>query len=255
MVCNVLISYEGYKGLNPMQFGYQDCEPRHSYGPAVRTHWLLHFVVSGFGYFTIKNKTYKISPGEIFVIPPYIETYYEADKEHPWHCIWIGLTADGALPIPLAEKLRCPEALSVFNDMKNCTEFSAGRSAFLCARLWDLFALFAGRETPREDYIKKALDCIHSEYMNHITVKEIADRLNFDRTYFSVLFKKTVGISPKQYLSDFRLNTAAALLAKQKVTVSVAAMSVGYSDIYTFSKMFKQHFGVSPKEYRAASRP
>jgi len=250
MFHNVLISDEGYAGLNPVQFGYEDCKPCHSYGPAIRTHWLLHFVVSGFGCFTIENKTYKISPGEMFVIPPYVETYYKADKEHPWHYIWIGFTTNEPLPVQLAEKVCCPEALSVFDDMKNCTEFSTGRSAFLCARLWDLFALLAGRETPREDYIKKALDCIHSEYMNHITVEEIADRLNLDRTYFSVLFKRTIGKSPKQYLLDFRLNTAATLLVEQKVSVSVAAISVGYSDIYTFSKMFKQRFGIPPKEYR-----
>jgi AraC-like DNA-binding protein len=84
--------------------------------------------------------------------------------------------------------------------------------------------------------------------MTDISVEEIANRLNLDRTYFSVIFKKKVGISPKQYLLKYRMNIATTLLA-DNLSVSVVARSVGYSDLYIFSKMFKRHFGVSPTEY------
>ena len=77
-----------YGGLNPMQFGYENCKPSHFYGPAIRTHWLLHYVISGFGSFHYQGKIYKIHPGEIFVIPPWIETYYEADAVNPWNYIF-----------------------------------------------------------------------------------------------------------------------------------------------------------------------
>ena len=36
----------GYGGMNPVQLGYEDCEPSHSFGPAVREYWLLHYVAS-----------------------------------------------------------------------------------------------------------------------------------------------------------------------------------------------------------------
>lgn len=44
--------------------------------------------------------------GNIFVIPPYLETYYQADAQNPWHYVWIGFTADARLP----EALRRPRA-------------------------------------------------------------------------------------------------------------------------------------------------
>jgi len=47
----------------------------------------------------------------------------------------------------------------------------------------------------------------------------------------------------------FRLQTAADLMIKPGKTPSVAASSVGYTDIYNFSKAFKKKYGLSPRKY------
>lgn len=249
MMHDIIVANENYSGLNPVLFGYEDCSASHFFGPAVRTHWLIHFVVSGFGYYKIGEREYNIGPGEMFVIPPYEETFYKADRENPWSYIWIGFTSDSPLPAELKDTVRCPEALGIFNAMKSCSETEKGRSAFLSARLWDLFALLLGNEKNETDYVDKALDCMHSEYMNGITVEQIALRLNLDRCYFSSLFKKKTGTSPKQYLLNYRMSVALSLMLDKNMSVSVAACSVGYSDIFNFSKMFKRHYGMSPNEY------
>ncbi len=253
MMHNVIVTDNKYSDLNPVQFGYEKCKKSHSFGPAIRTHWLIHYVVSGCGIYRIKNTTYKVVAGEMFVIPPYEETYYEADNEDPWNYIWIGFTTDKNLPKKLPDIITCPEALEIFNAMKKCEDFSDGKSAYLSARLWDLFALLLGKGNHKYDYVDKALEYIHSEYMNDISVEKIARLLKLDRTYFSVIFKRKTGISPKQYLLDYRMNVAAFLLTNNNISVSVAAYSVGYSDLYTFSKMFKKHFGVSPTNYAKKS--
>ena len=249
MFNSVIIGNEGYSGLNPIQFGYQDCERGHFYGPAIRTHWLIHFVVSGYGTFKIEDSEYKIGPHEIFVIPPFVETYYKADKTNPWEYIWIGFTADNELPASLPHTMKLPEAESIFNTMKKCAEFSEGRSAFLSARIWDLFAQILAKKIERTDYVKSALDYMHSEYMTGITIADVADKLNIDRTYFYTIFKKKIGISPQQYLLNHRMNIAVSLIKNQNISISTAAYSVGYTDISVFSKAFKKHFGISPKQY------
>lgn len=246
---NVIVNDEKYDGLNPVLFGYEDCEKNHFFGPAIRKYYLLHFVVSGFGRFEIRDKSYSVGPGEIFVIPPDEETYYEADSIRPWNYIWIGFTANSPLPIELDDVVRCPEAVSVFDSMKKCESMSGGQSAYLAGKLWEFFSLLLENEARNKDYVERALDCIHSEYMNDISVGQIAQRLNLDRTYFSTVFKNKMHISPKQYLMNHRMSIAASLLVESRKNVSVTAMSVGYSDIFTFSKMFKRHFGVSPNEY------
>ena len=100
------------------------------------------------------------------------------------------------------------------------------------------------------DYIKKALNCMNSEYVNGITVQQVADRLNLDRSYFYSIFKAQMGVSPQKYLINLRLERAAELLTVYGESPSTAGISVGYPDLYHFSKIFKQHFGVSPRKYQ-----
>lgn len=239
-----------YGGLNPVQFGYETCQPAHSFGPAVRTHWLLHYVASGFGKFTREGVTYRVGSGQIFVIPPFLETYYEADRERPWQYMWIGFTTEEKLPEVFSQPvIACPGVGDVFNEMMSCSSMENGRSAFLSGCLWKLVAVLLEKGKPKADYIDKALNCMHSEYSRGITIREIADRLGLDRSYFSTAFSKRIGVSPSEYLINLRLAKAAELMRIYKERPSTAAISVGYDDPYHFSKIFKKRFGMSPREY------
>lgn len=242
---------QNYKDFSPMQFGSENCVPGHFYGPAVRTHWLLHYVVYGFGTFVRGGVSHSVKPGDIFVIPPYEETYYEADKKNPWRYIWIGFTTLGDVPEQLKEPvLHCPAAGAVFEDMLRCGKMENGRSAFLAAKIWELVSILQEGGETTTDVIELALSCIHSEYANGITVQQVAERLNMNRSYFSELFKDRVGMSPQKYLIHLRLERAAELLTVYGESPTTASISVGYPDIYHFSKIFKQYFGVSPRIYQ-----
>ncbi len=250
MMNNIVVHDMSYPGLNPILFGYENNPKSDVFGPAVLNCWLIHYVVTGFGTFTINGWTHTIHPSEMFVIPPHVEVSYKSHDKFPWNYIRIGFTASSGLPKKLPPVIRCPEASDIFQQMKTCDSFSEGRSAFLTARLWDLFALLIGKEEGTTDYVQTALDYIHSEYMHKITVSDIASRLSLDRSHFSVLFKNKVGMSPGAYLLSHRMNMAASLMSEKGISVSVAAASVGYSEIYSFSKTFKRYFAISPTEYK-----
>ena len=129
-----------------------------------------------------------------------------------------------------------------------------GQQEYLSAKAWEILAYFFANDKSAvsriEDYAERAKTCIEADYMNGITVTDIAKRLNLERSYFSTIFKKSVGVSPQQYLGEFRLNKAAKLLISQHMSVSEAAYATGYTDIVNFSRMFKKHFGMSPTEYK-----
>ena len=250
-----IIINQHYADFNPVQFGYEDCRPAHNYGPAVRTHWLLHYVVSGKGRFLREGRTYHVGAGDIFVIPPYLETFYEADAADPWRYIWIGFTAKGGTVAPFEEPvIHCPAAGAIFEEMKNCSRYEAGRSAYLASRLWELTGLLLEQGNQEVDYVEKAIHCIRAEYMHPLTVQALADRLGLDRSYFSAIFKARTGLPPGKYLLHYRLETAADLMLRHGERPSTAAASVGYPDIYHFSKLFKAHFGLSPREYVKAKK-
>ena len=239
-----------FPGINPVDFGYEDCEPGHFFGPAVRTYWLLHYVQSGCGIFRRNGNEYSVEPGELFVIPPYEKTFYQADAQNPWKYGWVGFTAEMELPELLQKPvIHRPEAGRVFSEMRRCGKFTGGKEAFLLGKIWELLSLFWEENIPAPDYVQLAEACMESEYMNGITVAEIAGRLGLDRSYFSSLFREARGISPQQYLVNLRLEKAAELMVRFGQTPSTVAISTGYSDVYNFSRMFKKHFGLSPRDY------
>lgn len=245
-----IVVNEGYKDLNPVSFGYEVCEKSHSYGPAVRSHWLLHYVVSGKGIFERDSKRYRLSQGDIFVIPPYLQTYYEADSQTPWEYIWIGFNS--SLPLPGALQnpvIHCPEAAGIFGQMKLCQSLDSGKSAYLAGCLWQLISIFTELDRVKGDYVDKALSFIHTQYGTSIRVSDLAEQLNLDRCYFSDLFKKRTGQSPGTYLRYYRLAKAAELMRAYGESPATAAYSVGFEDLAHFSKSFKKQFGVSPRAY------
>lgn len=236
-----------YDDLMPLNFGYEDCAGGHSFGPAVRSFWLLHYVCSGFGTFVREGVSYSVGPGQMFVIPPDEVTVYTADGEKPWSYHWIGFSC-GELLLPLGAVHTCPEAGEVFERLRACRTFEGGRSAYVRGVLWQVFALLLEQNKQEKDYIHAAKSYMSAEYVNGINIGDVAKELGLDRSYFSSYFKERVGISPREYLLNLRMEKAAALmLAAEKP--SVAAASVGYTDIFVFSKAFKRHYGVSPREY------
>lgn len=235
--------------IDPLFCGQETCKPDHCWGPGVRPYWLIHYVDSGKGIFRIGQTVHTIKAGSFFVIPPNEEVFYQADHSEPWSYQWVGFRCEGALPCTLPSVMHCPDARSVFHSMLECEHLSGGSKAYLTGRIWDLFSVLMEDLHPADDAVEQALNYIHSKYMYPLNVETIASRVNLERSYFTTLFTARVGISPGKYLHQYRMEIAAGLLAKDRLSVTTTALSVGYPDIYTFSKSFKRYFGVSPSEY------
>ncbi|MBR7142498.1 MAG: AraC family transcriptional regulator [Clostridia bacterium] len=246
MYSEVIIN-KNYEGVNPVQFGFESCQKSHGFGPAMRTYWLFHFVVSGKGIFQINDKRYELSSGMMFVIPPFTETYYEADSEDPWEYIWVAFI--GTPPLQLNDFYDIPGALRIFQHMKASHNLHNGKTEFILAQLWELFSFLMEEDRTKEDPVNTALNLIHSQYMTPLTVQQMAESVHLERTYFSKIFSMKMGVSPQQYLIEHRMKQAKAFLSLG-YSVTTTAISVGYSDIYIFSKIFKQRFGESPSRYQ-----
>lgn len=239
--------------IHPFQFGYEACKPCHYASPGARHYWLVHYVLSGKGSFQVNGRKYDLSKGWLFVISPNDHASYEADEEDPWFYTWITFYTDTPLPVQLKEAIYLPEASSIFTEMRLSKKMINGKEAFLCAKIWELFSLIMEGNNDNMDHIEKALRIIHAEYMTGITIEEIANRLHLDKSYFSHTFRKRMNTSPKQYLTNLRMEQALGLMKTHSYSVTEAAVAVGYENIYNFSKMFKRHYGASPKNYQLKS--
>lgn len=91
---------------------------------------------------------------------------------------------------------------------------------------------------------------IEENYGSTIKVEDIAENIGVDRKYLRNLFFKYLGVSTKDYLTNYRIEKAKEMLAANSVAVCEVASAVGYADALGFSKLFKKHVGVSPSDYR-----
>ena len=93
---------------------------------------------------------------------------------------------------------------------------------------------------------------VHIQGNYHIPIKvtDIADFVCINRSYLYSLFQEELEMSPRQFLSRYRITKAAALLLTSSLSVESIALSTGYNDAFVFTKAFKQLTGMSPTVYR-----
>lgn len=100
------------------------------------------------------------------------------------------------------------------------------------------------------DYVAYVKEYVTENYMNNISLTELADRIHVSRTHLSALFNKEVGCSFPEYMAKYRIHKALDIMKHSKLPLSRIAELVGYPDYVHFSKTFKKYVGVSPQTYR-----
>ena len=251
------------------QCGSENCSSKHGFGPAVRDHYLIHFILEGEGYYIVKGKRYKLRKNQGFLICPGELTYYEASESNPWSYIWVGfngLKAKNYLnDINLNEENLVFEYNKDGNNLKyyidtllNLKNMSfhdelktEGLLYLFLAELVENSSYRKGViENQAELYVKKAIEYIENNYIYDIKVIDIANYVGLNRSYFFTIFKKHLNIAPQEFLLKYRMDKAYILLNDDKLSIGDIARSVGYKDPLVFSKIFKKVNRVSPKVYR-----
>lgn len=103
--------------------GCSQTESLHSFGPASKPHYLIHYVLSGKGIFRFHGKEYRLEAGYGFLIQPDELAFYQADAKEPWSYLWVGF--DGS------------QAKEYLNSMG----LSARHPIFSCDRDEELYAI------------------------------------------------------------------------------------------------------------------
>ncbi len=91
---------------------------------------------------------------------------------------------------------------------------------------------------------------IQQNYVQDISMQELARKMNYSEAYFCKLFKQCFHKNFTAYLTEYRVKEAKKLLMQPTVNVKEAGRCVGYTDSGYFAKVFKRVTGMSPTEYR-----
>jgi AraC-like DNA-binding protein len=104
-----------------------------------------------------------------------------------------------------------------------------------------------------DEQIGPAINAMHGEPAHSWTLQELAERVGMSRSGFAQKFKETVGATPIDYLTRWRMLLAGDRLANSNDPISVIALSLGYESESAFSTAFKRVMGCSPRRYSRGS--
>ena len=102
----------------------------------------------------------------------------------------------------------------------------------------------------QQTVVNTAVKYIETHYMENLSVDDICQKVSFSKYYFCKLFKEHTGMSPYQYLTDYRVNKSKEFLSYSKLTIHAIAIDVGFKNTLAYSRAFKNLIGTTPSEYR-----
>jgi AraC-like DNA-binding protein len=100
----------------------------------------------------------------------------------------------------------------------------------------------------RNHPLHKTLQYIHENIKEPISISLLAYNLNMSEANFCQSFKKIMGITPKEYITNLKLTRAKDMLKNQNVTE--VANDLGYENISHFITLFRNKYGITPKQYK-----
>ncbi len=243
-----------YSSIDPLVIGHEQLPPGPRYGPFRRKHFIFQYVIKGTGIFESPYGTFRMDSGDMFVMHKGDLVKYTADKFDPWEYIWIEFDCNDILPdIFNNGKIHCPEAEPIFLEVKDIPSLEHGQKAYATSLIYRIIALLDTSRNfhpPGNHYVQKAIALIKRNYIEKLSVSDIAKKLNIDRSHLYGLFLKEYGISPKQYIDEHRFNAAKGMIESSSAPISEVAASCGYKDTSSFSRAFIKRMGVSPSQYR-----
>lgn len=260
--------------LQLVQIGVQAAAPSYHFGPSIRDHHLIHFVLKGSGEVMINDQSFLVNAGQIFYSPKGSQWYIKSNEENPWEYLWVGFCGKWADQLLSLIGLTGKNLLA---DIKDMSAIMAVReqlaramerdSSYLSMmpHFWTIIQEL-GKTTGYAPNLKKKMgdqsgkrqepkivevvQHIETHYMDQISVNTLAYELSISRAWLSRSFKKLTGKTIKEYIKDLRISHAKDLLTQTPLPISEVAEACGYQNPLFFSRVFRQETGYAPTDWR-----
>ena len=251
------------------QIGYEKCEPTHFFGPTIRDFYVLHFLVSGKGEYQVRGRTIPLKKGDCFLVIPNEPIFYRADPEDPYEYYWVGFHEHTAMEVMMqcgfyvdnnftyCHPEEYDQLLSLMQKIVVTDSRSEQNMLNMLGYFYQLLGLMMKENVkfePRysgENVFEKVDRYLAANYQQPISVENLALFVNMSRSNLYRMFMKEYGISPIEYIHNYRLDKALFMLKRSEMSTKQIAYFCGFGDVAYFCKLFKRKFQKSPREVRA----
>ena len=228
---------------------------------------LLIYTTSGIGHLKYGKEHYILEPDTMTLINCNYPHAYYADPEKLWNFTWIhfkGMQSIAQTDFILSHHspvfVSSPHEL-VYKNLsyifeiidKEGMDIDLTLSLYINEILHDLMTKSLPLKKTYHDLpemIKKVKSFFELNYMNKITIEDIAKALYVNKYDLIRKFKKYTQVSPYHYLIQYRIEKAKAMLKMTDLSIAEICYKVGFDNPSYFIKMFKNFEGITPLSYR-----
>ena len=248
--------------------GFSSKEHPPLWGPGMRDVYLFHYVIEGCGYLNFGHKQIKITEGECFLIMPHMFVHYYPDPDTPWKYAWVDFRGSGFEKLISQIRFKCDNSIIAYSPKEVILPYlhtleeaySYSKKSLYCEGIFRTILGYLADRYPNDhtninsERYSNAVEIIKNKFSNpDFNVKDIASALNLSSSTLYRIFINMSGISPNNYLMNFRIAKAKNLI-DENLPTKHAAISCGFKDPLYFSRVFRSVTGVSPKDYRKMSK-
>ncbi len=239
----------------------------------------LYYLVSGSRYYFIKDKTYRVRPGELVTVCPYDIHATAATEQGAYERVLItfkkeylaqlsdAFGADIFAPVSeesrvvalsRAEQRWLEATLDALIEAYSSTD--ALSEAFVKSALVGILILL-GKKSARVDdellkmpagamLVSRVSGYISANFAQKISLRSIAAEFFVSPSYLSRTFSRITGVTITEHINAVRIKESERLLLTGGATVSVIAESVGFSSQTHFERVFKSVTHTRPLDFR-----
>jgi len=228
----------------------------------------LYYLESGQRYHLINDNMFLIEGGQFLLFEPYVLHHSCGDKDVPFSRLIIYFREDEIISNELkqaldgssgAYRLQKAEARQVYQLMNliNLEKQEPQQySSEYCRSLLNMMLIILFRnkrqkmKQTQKNQITDIISYINANYMNELSINEIAGQFYISPFYLCREFKKYTNSTIVQYINKTRIINAQRLLCSSNDNITNISMNTGFSSISHFGRVFKDVTGFTPTSWR-----
>ena len=238
---------------------------------AHENHLELQYISGGKAHIRIGGHAYQVQKGDVVIYNAGVLHDERTDSNCKMSFYNCGiknfqlpsLPANHLLPYDIKpilhtkDKADCIEM--IFREIFEQVSQKKIRSGEICHYLLNALLVILIEQIPHEKIIRrdkfdesflKCKEFIDEHFSENISIEEMSQIANMSVSGFSHHFKKTLGLSPGQYIIRLKIGMAQKLLIGTDKNITKISMELGYDNVSYFNKQFKKFVGTSPQSYR-----
>lgn len=255
--------------LHVSEIGHFYAGPNFYTDRAGKKEYYIIYTVSGCGVMRHKGQKLILSKHEAVLIYCEEHQFYGTISDEIWDHYWVHFNGSGAenyynlINEDGISRIQIEDTDGFVENMegimRNSGALDMRQSVMSSMHVTNLLTMLAMGKydvknvrplTEHEDTLNRVIMYIKDHYAQNIALRDLVDVANMSTSYFTKLFRQYTGMTPHEYLINYRVNQAKKVLRHTTDSVAQVAVRVGFQDVCNFTRTFRRITGTTPRDFR-----